>query len=134
MKPITVLLADDYLPVRDAFRCLLGRHADIVVVAEAASGHEAVQEALRVAPDVVLMDLSMPRIDGMEAMDGLEATRRIVRAAPRTAILIVSGEQAFAPYHALAAGARGYLFKPVAAAQLPEAIRAVAAGKTYFKE
>jgi DNA-binding NarL/FixJ family response regulator len=128
MGAIKVLLVDDYPGMREAFRLLLGSHADICVVAEAANGHEAVHEALRLAPDVVIIDMSM------SWLDGLEATRRIIRANPRIAILIVSGEDAFAPYHALAAGARGYLFKPSAATKLPEAIRAVAAGRTYLSE
>ena len=122
---IKVLLADDYPGVREAFRSLLGTHEDIYVVAEAVDGQDAVEAALRLAPDVVVLDISMP------ALDGIEVTRRIVRANPRIAILIVSAKDSSVAGEALSAGARGYLFKPLAAANLPDAIRALAAGRTY---
>jgi DNA-binding NarL/FixJ family response regulator len=122
---IKVLLADDYPGMREAFRSLLGSHEDMHVVAEAADGHEAVHEALRLVPDVVVLDISMP------ALDGIEATRRIVRANPRIAILIVSAHASSVVGEAVSAGARGYLSKRLAAAKLPEAIRALAAGRTY---
>jgi DNA-binding NarL/FixJ family response regulator len=126
MRPtIKVLLADDYPGVREAFRSLLESHEDIFVVAEAANGQDAVDEALRLAPDVVILDISMPLLDGMEA------TRRIVRANPGIAILIVSANDSVDARQAISAGARGYVSKSFAAKELPEAIRAVAAGRTY---
>jgi two-component system response regulator DesR len=129
MKPIIkVLLADDYPGVREAFRSLLGSHADMYVVAEAINGHDAVDEALRLVPDVVVLDISMP------LLDGVEVTRRIVRANPGIAILIVSAGDACVAGEAVSAGARGYLSKAMAAAKLPEAIRALAAGRNYPDE
>jgi two-component system response regulator DesR len=129
MKPIIkVLLADDYPGVREAFRNLLGSHDDIYVVAEAINGRDAVDEALRLVPDVVVLDISMP------LLDGIEVTRRIVRTNPGIAILIVSAHDASVAGKALSAGARGYLSKSLAAAKLPEAIRALAAGRTYPDE
>jgi two-component system, NarL family, response regulator DesR len=128
-KPIIkVLLADDYPGVREAFRSLLRSHEDIYVVAEAINGRDAVAAALRLVPDVVVLDISMP------LLDGIEVTRRIVRANPAIAILIVSAGDASVAGKAVSAGARGYLSKPLAAAKLPEAIRALAAGRTYPDE
>jgi DNA-binding NarL/FixJ family response regulator len=126
MRPtIKVLLADDYPGVREAFRSLLESHEDIFVVAEAANGQDAVDEALRLAPDVVILDISMPLLDGMEA------TRRIVRANPGIAILIVSANDSVDARQAISAGARGYVSKSFAAKELPKAIRVLAAGGTY---
>jgi DNA-binding NarL/FixJ family response regulator len=126
MTAITVLVADDVPSVRATFRSLLDSHDDLRVVAEVSNGHDAVVEALRLAPDVVVLDISMP------VLDGIEATRRIVRANPRIAVLIVSARDPITLIEALSAGARGYLYKPLAAAKLPEAVRAVAAGRSYL--
>jgi DNA-binding NarL/FixJ family response regulator len=118
-----VLIADDQDMVRSGFRLLLAREPDIDVVSEAADGQAAVAEAARTTPDVVLMDIRMP------LLDGLEATRRIVAANPAAQILILTtfDEDAYL-YEALQAGAAGFMLKDAPAAELIEAIRVLARG------
>ncbi|MDX6517014.1 MAG: hypothetical protein QOH73_2680 [Gaiellaceae bacterium] len=120
---IRVLVADDQDMVRSGFRLLLAREPDIDVVAEAADGRAAVGEAARNAPDVVLMDIRMP------LLDGLEATRQIVATNPAAQILILTtfDEDAYL-YEALQAGAAGFMLKDAPAADLIEAIRILARG------
>jgi DNA-binding NarL/FixJ family response regulator len=120
---IRVLVADDQDMVRSGFRLLLAREPDIDVVAEAADGRAAVGEAARNVPDVVLMDIRMP------LLDGLEATRQIVAANPAAQILILTtfDEDAYL-YEALQAGAAGFMLKDAPAADLIEAIRILARG------
>jgi DNA-binding NarL/FixJ family response regulator len=120
---IRVLVADDQDMVRSGFRLLLAREPDIDVVAEAADGRAAVGEAARNLPDVVLMDIRMP------LLDGLEATRQIVAANPAAQILILTtfDEDAYL-YEALQAGAAGFMLKDAPAADLIEAIRILARG------
>lgn len=127
MKPITVLLAEDHLIVREGLCALLKYEEDLQVVGEAGNGREAVELCERLRPDVVVMDIAMPLLNGMEA------TRQILEAQPETKVLILSAHSDDA-YVALvsAIGAVGYLIKQSAAHVLPEAIRKVHAGKTCF--
>ena len=122
-----VLVADDHPAFRAGLRALLETASDLVVVGEADSGEAAVTSARTLHPDVVLMDINMPGIDGVEA------TRRIVDAAPHVAVLVLTmhddDETVFA---AVRAGARGYLLKGAQRAELLRAVRAVAAGEAIF--
>jgi DNA-binding NarL/FixJ family response regulator len=121
---ISILLADDQTLVRDGFRSILEHESDLDVVGEARDGREAVESARRLSPDVVLMDIRMP------VMDGLEATRRLLAEPDPPRILVVTtfdlDEYVF---KALEAGASGFLLKDVRSGQLKEAIRTVAAGE-----
>ena len=120
---IRVLLVDDQSMVRAGFRLLLANEADIEVVAEAGDGLEAVSQAGRFRPDVILMDIRMPRLDG------LEATRRILAGEGGARILILTTfDLDEYVYEALKAGASGFLLKDVPRAQLVAAVRTVAAG------
>jgi DNA-binding NarL/FixJ family response regulator len=125
--PIRVLLADDHAAFRTGLRALLAATADIALVGEADDGHQAVERAAILQPDVVLMDLNMPGIDGVAA------TRQIVATSPHIAILVLSmyedDDQVFS---ALRAGARGYLLKGADRAELVRAIRAVSSGEAIF--
>jgi DNA-binding NarL/FixJ family response regulator len=120
---IRVLVADDQSMVRAGFRLLLASHEDIEVVAEASDGREAVEKAARFNPSVVLMDIRMPE------MDGLEATRRILAADPAARILILTTfDLDEYVYEALRSGASGFVLKDDPPEQLLAAIRTVAAG------
>jgi DNA-binding NarL/FixJ family response regulator len=120
---IRVMVVDDQAMVRAGFRMLLGDEPDIEVVAEASNGSEAVAEAARVHPDVVLMDIRMPELDG------LEATRRIVAAHEGSRILILTTfDLDEYVYGALRAGASGFVLKDDPPEQLVAAIRTVAGG------
>ena len=120
---ISVLLADDQHLVRAGFRSLLRRDRDIVVVGEASTGDEAVRTARQLRPDVILMDIRMP------GMDGITATKLILTELPETRIVILTtfetDEYVFA---ALAAGASGFLTKEIGPDRLREAVRVVAGG------
>jgi DNA-binding NarL/FixJ family response regulator len=120
---IRVLVADDQSMVRAGFRMLLSRESDIEVVAEASNGLEAVQKAARFDPTVVLMDIRMPELDG------LEATRRILAADDGARVLILTTfDLDEYVYEALRAGASGFVLKDDPAEQLIGAVRTVAAG------
>jgi len=124
---IRVLVADDHALFREGVRALLGSLATMDVVAEAATGEEAVAAALATAPDVVLMDVQMPD------MNGLEATRRVLRERPGTGVIMVTmfadDETVFA---AMRAGAKGYVLKGAGQADLVRAIEAVARGEALY--
>jgi two-component system invasion response regulator UvrY len=127
-SPIRVMLVDDHAVVRMGFRLLLEGAPDITVVAEAESGEEAVRTFPEIKPDVVVMDISMPGIGGIEAID------RILAREPQARILVLSAhEDAMHARRVLKAGAVGYLTKRSAAEELMQAIRQVAQGKTYLE-
>jgi DNA-binding NarL/FixJ family response regulator len=127
MKTITVLLAEDHLMVREGLRALLAHEPDIAIVGEAGNGREAVAMAERLRPEVVVMDIAMPELNGMEA------TRQILQAHPETKVLILSAYNDDAYVSLVTAiGAAGYLIKQSAAQVLPAAIRKVLAGRTCF--
>lgn len=123
-QPITVLLADDHSLVRKGFRRLLEDDPAIHVVGEASSGPGAIDAATELKPQVIVMDLAMPELDG------IQATTQILKLLPQTAILILSmySEEAYIR-NAFAAGARGYLLKNALEVDLPYAIKEVAAGR-----
>lgn len=127
MKKITVLLCDDHTVVRKGLRLLLDAEADIQVVGEAANGQQSVRETKRLKPDVVLQDLAMP------LLNGLEATRQIVKEVPSAKVLILSAysDDGYIE-HAVEAGAAGYLMKETAGDDLLRAIREVASGNAFF--
>ena len=127
MKKITVLLADDHTVVRKGLRLLLEAETDIQVVGEAANGQQSVREAKRLKPDVVLQDLAMPMLNG------LEATRQIGKEVPSAKVLILSAysDDAYIE-HAVEAGAAGYLMKETAGEDLLRAIREIASGNAFF--
>jgi DNA-binding NarL/FixJ family response regulator len=121
---ITVILVDDHSLVRKGFRRMLEDEADISVVGEAGSGREALEVACRLKPRVVVMDMSMPE------MDGVEATRELRKVLPDTAVLIVSMySQENYVRNAFDAGAQGYILKNADEVDLGAAIRDIAAGK-----
>ncbi|MCD9197488.1 response regulator [Aeromicrobium wangtongii] len=127
MSPIRVLVADDQALVRTGFRMILAVEDDLEVVGEAADGAAAVEQAVALTPDVVLMDVQMPR------MDGIEATRRIVERVPGCRVLILTtfddDEYLFA---ALQAGAGGFMLKNCPPEDLVSAIRVVAQGHSLL--
>jgi DNA-binding NarL/FixJ family response regulator len=124
---IRVLLCDDQALVRSGFRMILDARDDIEVVGEAEDGREVIELAPRVDPDVILMDVRMPNVDGVEA------TRRLVDAGSRARILILTTfDLDEYVYDALRAGASGFLLKDVQPAQLVDAIRVVAAGEALL--
>jgi NarL family two-component system response regulator LiaR len=124
-RPITVLIVDDHSVVREGLRSFLELHEDIHVVGEASSGTEAIELAGRLSPDIVLMDLVMPGVDG------IEATRQICTRYPDTKVIALTSfledEQVFP---ALEAGVSGYLMKDLNPPDLARAIRTVHAGKS----
>jgi DNA-binding NarL/FixJ family response regulator len=126
-KTITVLLAEDHAIVREGFRKLLEAENDFQVVGEADNGRAAVEMTRKLRPDVVVMDIAMPRLNG------LEATRQILKQLPVTRILILSAHSDDAYIaHLNAVGAAGYLIKQTSAHILAKAIREVARGNTFF--
>lgn|SRR5512139_496438 len=124
---ITVLVADDHTVLRDGLRYLLEAQGDIQIVGMAANGQEAVDQAIQYCPDVVVMDISMP------IMNGIEATKIICRSCQNTKVVILSMHHT-AEYmqRALEAGAQGYLLKDSAGTELVTAIRSLNHGEPYF--
>jgi DNA-binding NarL/FixJ family response regulator len=127
MRPLRLLLADDHTLVRDGLRALLDRMDGVTVVAEAESGEQAVALAVEHAPDIALLDVTMPGING------LQAAERILAHLPQTHIIMLSmhsGEEYV--NRALVLGVSGYLLKDAATFELRAALEAVAAGQTYL--
>ena len=124
---ITVLLVDDQRLMRDGLRTLLDLEEDLTIVGEAADGEEGIECFAQLLPDVVLMDVRMP------GMDGVEATRRICRRWPDAKVIILTtfDEDEFV-FEGLRAGAQGYLLKAASAEELSNAIRTVAAGNALI--
>ncbi len=126
-SPIRVIIAEDHTLVREGTREILEREQDIQVVGEAARGDDAVRQALEHNPDVLLMDMRMP------GMNGIEATREVAAQAPSVKVLILSAhEDEDYVREALAVGASGYLLKTAPGRELVEGIRAVASGSTIL--
>jgi DNA-binding NarL/FixJ family response regulator len=124
---ITVLIADDHLILRDILQLLLETAGDIQIVAMASNGQEAVEKAAEYHPDVVIMDVSLP------VMNGVEATKQILAGCPETRVLMASAYDT--PYHirrSVQAGALGYLLKDVASRELVSAVRSIHNGNRYF--
>jgi DNA-binding NarL/FixJ family response regulator len=126
-EPLRLLLADDHPLFRDGLRALIGSVDDVEVVGEASTGAEAIERSLELQPDVVLMDLHMP------GLNGVEATRRVVEASPHVGVLVLTMvEDDDAVFAAMRAGARGYLVKGSTQVEILNAIRAVGSGEAVF--
>jgi len=127
MEPITVVLADDHSVLREGMRNLLEQQRDITVVGEAGNGHEAVAAVRGLKPDIVLMDVVMPRLNG------IEATKQIKKTNPTTAVLILSAyDDDRYVLGLLDAGAAGYLLKNATGQEVIQAIRSVHAGEAVL--
>lgn len=127
MDPLTVLIVDDHQFFRDGLRALLDAQPDMECVGEATTGDEAVRRASELQPDVILMDVQMP------GMSGVEATRQIVSNSPQIRVLVVTMfEDDALVFAAMRAGARGYLLKGVKHEDMVRAIRAVGNGDAIF--
>ncbi len=126
-KSTTILIADDHAVVRQGFRMILAAEPDLSVIGEAANGREVITLAEQLQPDVVLMDVSMPELNG------IEATRRLLAISPRTRILALSMHRdSVYVREILRAGASGYLLKEAGDKDLLFAVRALAAGQGYL--
>jgi len=124
---IRVLLADDHAMVRKGFRLILEAQPDMAIVGEAGNGRETIEQAESTRPDVIVMDVAMPELNG------IEATRRLSTSAPRTRILALSmHKDSVYVREILKAGARGYLLKDSIDSDLVNAVRAVARGDGYL--
>jgi two-component system response regulator NreC len=127
MNPIRILLADDHGVVRQGFRAILSQQADMVIVGEAGNGREVMTLAEEFAPDVIVMDVAMPELNG------IEATRRLGTSVPKTRVLALSmHKDSVYVREMLKAGAKGYLLKDSSEHDLLEAVRAVARGGEYI--
>ena len=127
MKRIRILLADDHAVVRQGFKMILGAQPDMEIVGEAGNGREAIELADQLKPDVIVMDVAMPELNG------IEATRRIGESAPHARVLALSmHKDSVYVREVLRAGARGYLLKDSVAGDLVSAVRSVARGEGYL--
>ena len=127
MSAIRVLLVEDHTLVREGIRSLLDSFKDVEVVGEAANGRDALRKTRQLAPEVVLMDISMPELNGMEA------TARLAKSCPDSKVLMLSmhNDEEYVA-QSLRAGARGYLVKEAATRELEHAIQVLARGEVYF--
>jgi two-component system, NarL family, response regulator NreC len=126
-RAINILLADDHTIVRQGLKLILSAHSDLHVVGEAANGKEAVELAAKLKPDIVLLDVAMPELNG------IEATRKMVEANSRLRVLVLSmHKEAVYVREILRAGARGYILKDAIDTELLNAVRSVARGDGYI--
>lgn len=126
-RAINILLADDHTIVRQGLKLILSAHPDLHVVGEAANGKEAVELAAKLKPDIVLLDVAMPELNG------IEATRKMVEANSRLRVLVLSmHKEAVYVREILRAGARGYILKDAIDTELLNAVRSVARGDGYI--
>ncbi len=126
---ITVFLADDHAVVRDGLRYMLEAQSDMEVVGDAANGRDAVRQVGKLCPDVVIVDIAMPELNG------IAAAREISEVCPRSQVIILSMHSTTEHvFRALQAGARGYLLKESAGIEVVEAVRAVHAGRRYLSD
>ena len=127
MPPTRVLIADDHPLIRSGLRALLGREKEFEVVGEAADGYQALELVEQLKPDVVMLDVSMPRLNG------IDVAKKISETTPSTRIIIVSihSDESYV-LRALKAGAKGYLLKASPEGDILNAVRAVAAGQAYL--
>lgn len=126
-KPVRILLADDHAMVRDGLQAIFAGQDGMEVIATASNGREAVQQAKRTKPDVALIDVVMPK------MNGIEATTQIHRALPAVRIVVISAHSDIVyVYRALKAGAQGYVAKASAASHLVEAVNTVLSGRRFL--
>ncbi len=124
---ITVLLADDHIVLRDGLRFVLEAQADIDVVGDVGTGRDAVEQTIELSPQVVIMDIAMPE------MNGIEATRQIQGLKPSVQVIILSmHDETEHIFRALRSGARGYLLKQSAGAEVVDAVRTVCTGCRYL--
>jgi DNA-binding NarL/FixJ family response regulator len=127
MEPIKILLAEDHAVVRESIRESLAREPEFQVVGEAGDGEDAVKQAIALSPDVILMDVSMPNLNG------IEATRQIKAVKPTVAILILTAyDDEQYVFSVLSAGAAGYLLKDIGVSELVEAIKTVYKGDSVL--
>jgi len=128
-EKIRILLADDHQILREGLKFILDAQKDIIVTGEVADGRQAVREARRIKPDVLIMDIAMPELNG------IEATRQIIEECPSVKVIILSMHYSTEHiYQALLAGARGFVIKDSAGKELIQAIRAVYGGHRYLSE
>lgn len=126
-EPVRVLIADDHSLFREGLMAILSTAEDIEVAGEAADGEEAISKATSLHPDVILMDIMMP------GMNGIEATKRILKSSPSTGIIILTMlEDDDSVFAAMCAGARGYVLKGADRAEVLKTVGAVAAGEALF--
>jgi len=124
---IRILIADDHGVVREGLRAVLGSESDMEVVGEAATGKEVVERAAELRPDVILMDIQMPHVNG------IEATRRILEANPDVGVVVLTMfEDDDSVFSVMRAGARGYVLKGAPPSEILKVVRAVAAGEAHF--
>jgi DNA-binding NarL/FixJ family response regulator len=124
---IRILIADDHGVVREGLRAVLGSEPDMEVVGEATTGNEVVERAAEHRPDVILMDIQMPQLNG------IEATRRILKANPTVGVVVLTMfEDDDSVFSAMRAGARGYVLKGASPSEILKVVRAVAAGEAHF--
>jgi DNA-binding NarL/FixJ family response regulator len=124
---IRILIADDHGVVREGLRAVLGSESDMEVVGEAATGKEVIERAAELRPDVILMDIQMPELNG------IEATRRILEANPDVGVVVLTMfEDDDSVFSVMRAGARGYVLKGAPPSEILKVVRAVAAGEAHF--